>query len=220
MVQAKKLEIRRRLLEVLRSVESEDYMHFTIVGGKDARVVKDAGLLKRYAGFSRAKPTDSIQSLVSGQMAEGKRVVSCNGEFYTIKIAALRERVEKLDRKQAVSENEKKHTDEQKPQWQPQKGQGYVTPKYEDTVQLAIRIEEATRDKFHAVMRAKNTTAQEFLAQAITDEVEQNPDLVKKGEHMEAAGTKKNYRTKLQILKEENTRLRGMTGTRSSHLSR
>ncbi len=85
---------------------------------------------------------------------------------------------------------------------------GYVTPKYEDTVLVAVRVEPDTRDKFHAVMRAKGTTAQEFLSEIITQEVEKNPDLVRKGEQMEAEGTKKNYRTKLQMLKEENARLR------------
>lgn len=108
----------------------------------------------------------------------------------------------------------KKELLERKAQSSPQR---YITPKYEDTVLVAVRVEPETRDKFHAVMRAKGTNAQEFLSSVIAHEVEKNPALVQRGEHMQAEGTKKNYRTKLQILKEENTRLRKAAQAGTTH---
>lgn len=109
-----------------------------------------------------------------------------------------------------MKNNKNKLTEERKPQDQEHSWQSYVSPKYEDTVFVAVRVEPETRDKFHAVMRAKDTSAQEFLSKIISDEVKENPGLVKRGEQMEAAGTKKHYRTKLRILTEENAKLRDL----------
>lgn len=97
-----------------------------------------------------------------------------------------------------------------------QSSQRSVTRKDEDAVLLAVRVEPEIRDQFHALMRAKNTTAQEYLADIVTEQVRQNPDLVQKGEQMEAQGTKRHYRSKLQLLKEENARLRGLAAAKSS----
>lgn len=212
LIEAKKRELLERLTSLLAEVQGGEYGNFTVIEREEERVVRKLGLLHRYGGFRSARATDSISSLVRKQMEAGKRIISANGEFYTIEIAALIKEIEKakkkLDRKQTVTANDKKHTEHHKPQEQAQKWQGYVAPKYEDTVLVAVRVEEDIRDKFHAVMRAKNTTAQEFLSDYIVQEVKKHPDLVKQGEQMDAAGTKKNYRTKLRILKEENARLR------------
>lgn len=223
------------LQKVLDKIEIEPpTTTMVFVDSNEMEQMKAAQLVHPYRGFaptglSPEEEKEAHKAFHSDLFKQGVRILACpnTGEINTTEVADLRELVEMLSGAGAVSEKEEKHSEEHKPQgentkWQDeiQKGKPYITPKYEDTVQLAIRIEENTRDKFHAVMRAKNTTAQEFLSQKIADEVNNNPDLVKKGEQMEAAGTKKNYRTKLQILKEENTRLRQLTGAGSSPHSR
>ena len=215
------------LLQVFIKINTANRMHFAVITDEEMRLVRKAGLLEPYHGFnsldvSSKEGIDTAELLAIGQRAEGKRVVSSDGKFfYTVEIATIGGVINKLvGYELVVNESQKKHTDEPKPQEQPQKWQEYVTPKYEDAVLLAVRLEPKTREDFHSLMRAKDTTAQEYLARFIADEVKKHPNLVEKGKHMEAAGTKKNYRTKLQILKEENARLREMAQLHTSSPSR
>lgn len=211
---------RQILRDILDQLESNNNSHGSVLNSEEEVALLSVALLQPYT------PNDMLN--VEEQEAEltrlGKvKLIAKYGyryDTYTVQIAALRELVEILDRNQIVTANDSTHTEEQKPQEQAQKWQGYVAPKYEDTVLVAVRVEEDIRDKFHAVMRAKNTTAQEFLSDYIVQQVNKHPDLVKQGEHMDAAGTKKNYRTKLRILKEENARLRSTGHTGKSSRSR
>lgn len=221
MVEEKKQKI-RRLTWLLSDLEGEDYEKFVLIKWEDALLVKGAGLLQPYDGYhsidmSSAKAADIMQLRASEQRAKGKRVVASDGSFYTIEIRALRKLVGNLSRDdETVSENENLHKEEHKPQEEAGNWQRAVTHKDEDAVLLAVRVEPEIRDQFHALMRAKGTTAQEYLGNMVTEQVRQNPDLVKKGQQMEAQGTKKNYRSKLQILKEEVARLRGLAADKSS----
>lgn len=220
MVKDAKLQI---IQEFFNQLESNNYKNGCVLSPDLHLLLWGKGLLHPHVGG-----TETIEE-IEEQVAELRRLGQVavlvkfddGYETYTLDIAALRkeiERLEKLDGKQTVSSDDKR-PEEQKPQEQEQSWQGYIAPKYEDTVLVAVRVEPDIRDKFHAVMRAKNTTAQEFLSAFIVQEVKKHPELVERGEHMEAEGTKKNYRTKLRILKEENARLRAAAHTGKSNRS-
>lgn len=216
-LQEKKLEILQGVLARLESTEAK-VESAVFLKPKEREHLQDVGLLEPHTAEFAESGGKSNAELV--RLSEGGiRIVFWDDEegleVYKIEMAALREQIKKLDRKQTVSSDDKR-PEERKPQEQAQKWQRSVTHKDEDAVLLAVRVEPEIRDQFHALMRAKNTTAQEYLADIVTEQVRQNPDLVKKGEQMEAQGTKRHYRSKLQLLKEENARLRGLAAAKSS----
>lgn len=215
-LQEKKLEILQGVLARLESTEAK-VESSVFLKPKEREHLQDVGLLEPHtAEFAESggKSNAELARLSEG----GIRIVFWDDEegleVYKIEMAALREQIKKLDRQTVNSDDER--PEEQKPQKQAQKWQRSVTHTDEDAVLLAVRVEPEIRDQFHALMRAKNTTAQEYLANIVTEQVRQNPDLVKKGEQMEAQGTKRHYRSKLQLLKEENARLRGLASGKSS----
>ncbi len=205
--------------DILDQLKSDDYQHGSVLTSDEELALLSRGLLQPYIPNEML----SVEEREAELTRLGKVILITEHDSryhsHTLDIATLRKDIEKLDGKQTVSANEKKHTGQHKPQQEAGKWQRSIAPKYEDTVGVLVRVEPDTRDKFHAVMRAKETNAQEFLSKFIDDVVKQNPDLVEKGEHMEAQGHKKAYRSKLEILKEENTRLRDMAAAGTSHRS-
>lgn len=216
---------RQLLQEILDKFETTEQEEALSLNHTELERLYGAGVLYCSDGYTR-------RNLVSEEeMAEffahyyepirnGDRILITNGStyFYTVEIPALKKYINQLDGKQTVSEREKKHTDTPKPhandtQWR-EKVKGSLASISDDTVGLIVRVEPETRDKFHAIMRAKGSNAQEFLANIVEKEVKENPELIVKGEQMEAKGYKRAYRSKLQMLKEENARLRAASHNR------
>lgn len=189
MVQEKKHKI-RRLTWLLSDLEGGDEK-VAVINSEDARLVKGAGLLQVYHGFDsldmrNAEATDIIQLRATEQKAEGKRIVRSDGDFYTIEIAALKELVGKLYGKQRVSANEKKGREEHQPHaekttWQ-EREKRRVGIDRQAKVQMEVLMRPEVRPEIIALGVAHGMAGQKYIEHLIVNSINDNPDLVTKGE--------------------------------------
>lgn len=190
-----KLEIRRQLFWLLKEIQGEDHSRFVILHYEDARLLKEQGLLQPYGGFDSIdmgsdESTDTLRLLVSGQMAEGKRIVNSDGGFYTIEIAALRKVVSNLYRDDRVNENENIFKEEHKPQGQNTQWQDAIqkdTPKFraarpnESTVSMEVKVLEPVRKASKELAAAHGMTAQQYMEHLLVDALNKHPQLLEEG---------------------------------------
>ena len=182
---------RKRLLSVLMNVERENHAHFTIVPDEDALVVRDAGLLQPYDGFDSldmrsTKATDTMQLLASAAKAQGKEIVSSDGEsFYTVEIAALRELVNKLYGKQMVTENEKENPHGKQTTWRTkingEHAAFHAASPSDTTVSMEVKVLEPVRQASKELAAAHGMTAQQLMEHLLVDALNNSPKELEQG---------------------------------------